>query len=100
MSTQRKIQAVLSSAENACFQIVRKELTGKKVEIFEAVNFEIITYASVVKSVDLVKIDGPRHIIVYLTLNRDGENCLVRHQLNCIKVLSDNHQEPSLSAPL
>ena len=93
----RKIQAVLSSAENACHQIVRKDLTGKKVKIVEIVNCEVIEYTSIVKSVDLVKIDGPRHITVYFTLNRDGENCCVRHQLNCITVLSENDQELSLN---
>lgn len=93
----RKIEAVLSSAENACHMIVRKDLTGKKVQIVEILNCDLNKFTAVVKSVDFVKIDGPRHIIVYLTLNRDGENWCVKHQLNCIKVLSDNHQEPSLS---
>ena len=93
----RKIQAVLSSAENACHQIVRKDLTGKKVKIVEIVNCELSEYTAVIKSVDFVKIDGPRHIIVYLTLNRDGEIIVARHQLNCIKVLSENDQELSLN---
>lgn len=93
----RKIQAILSSAENACHMIVRKDLTGKKVKIVEIVNCELSEYTSIVKSVDFVKIDGPRHILVYLTLNRDGEVIVARHQLNCITVLSENHQELSLS---
>ena len=65
----RKIQAVLSSAENACHMIVRKDLTGKKVKIVEIVNCELSEYTSIVKSVDFVKIDGPRHITVYGTLS-------------------------------
>lgn len=93
----RKIQAVLSSAENACHQIVRKDLTGKKVKILEVVNCEVREYTAIVLSVDFVKIDGPRHITIYLTLNRDGEVTFARHQLNCITVLSDNDQELSLS---
>lgn len=94
----RKIEAVLSSAENACHMIIRKDLTGKKVKIVEVVNCELSEFTAVVLSVNLVKIDGPRHILVYLTLNRDGEvTIFARHQLSCITVLSDNNQELSLS---
>jgi hypothetical protein len=93
----RKIEAVLSSAENACCQIVRKDLTGKKIQIVEILNCDINKFTAVVKSVDFVKIDGPRHIIVFLTLDLGDDILITRQQLNCIKVLSDNHQEPSLS---
>ena len=93
----RKIEAVLSSAENACCQIVRKDLTGKKVQIVEILNCDLNKFTAVVKSVDFVKIDGPRHIIVFLTLDLGDDILITRQQLNCIKVLSDNHQEPSLS---
>ena len=89
----RKIEAVLSSAENACHMIVRKDLTGKKIQIVELDN----KFTAVVKSVDFVKIDGPRHILLYLTLDFDGDILITRQHLSCIKVLSDNHQEPSLS---
>ena len=93
----RKIEAVLSSAENACCQIVRKDLTGKKVQIVEILNCSLNKFTAVVKSVDFVKIDGPRHIIVFLTLDLGDDILITRQQLNCIKVLSDNHQELSLS---
>jgi hypothetical protein len=93
----RKIEAVLSSAENACCQIVRKDLTGKKVQIVEILNCDLNKFTAVVKSVDFVKIDGPRHIIVFLTLDLGDDILITRQLLNCIKVLSDNHQEPSLS---
>lgn len=93
----RKIEAVLSSAENACHMIVRKDLTGKKIQIVEILNCSLNKFTAVVKSVDFVKIDGPRHIIVYLTLDLGDDILITRQQLNCIKVLSDNHQEPSLS---
>ena len=93
----RKIEAVLSSAENACHMIVRKDLTGKKVQIVEILNCDLNKFTAVVKSVDFVKIDGPRHIIVFLTLDLGDDILITRQQLNCIKVLSDNHQELSLS---
>ena len=93
----RKIQAVLSSAENACHQIVRKDLTGKKVKIVEVVNCEVIEYTAVVLSVNLVRIDGPRHITAYLFIEKDGEVTFAGHLLSCITVLSDNDQELSLS---
>ena len=93
----RKIEAVLSSAENACHMIVRKDLTGKKVQIVEILNCSLNKFTAVVKSVDFVKIDGPRHIIVFLTLDLGDDILITRQQLNCIKVLSDNHQELSLS---
>ena len=93
----RKIEAVLSSAENACHMIVRKDLTGKKVQIVEILNCSLNKFTAIVKSVDFVKIDGPRHILLYLTLDFDGDILITRRHLNCIKVLSDNHQELSLS---
>ena len=93
----RKIEAVLSSAENACHQIIRKDLTGKKVQIVEILNCDLNKFTATVLSVDFVKIDGPRHIIVYLNLDLDGDILITRHQLSCIKVLSDNDQELSLS---
>lgn len=77
--------------------IVRKDLTGKKIQIVEILNCSLNKFTAVVKSVDFVKIDGPRHIIVYLTLDLGDDILITRQQLNCIKVLSDNHQEPSLS---
>lgn len=93
----RKIQAILSSAENACHMIVRKDLTGKKVKIVEIVNCKLIEYTAVVLSVNLVRIDGPRHITAYLFIEKDGEVTFAGHQLNCITVLSDNNQELSLN---
>jgi hypothetical protein len=93
----RKIEAVLSSAENACHMIVRKDLTGKKIQIVEILNCSLNKFTAVVKSVDFVKIDGPRHIIVFLTLDLGDDILITRQLLSCIKVLSDNHQEPSLS---
>jgi hypothetical protein len=90
----KKIESIITSAQGAILQVLKKELTGRIVYL---TNIDPPDEHRTIIEVDLVKIDALSNVIVYLLTDCDGEIFYERTYLNYIKVLSDNHQEPSLN---